>query len=231
MAYPNETYWAALRSGPAENGSYILSVMDCGKLHLPTGQLVACDPFVFLDKTDNPSVAVPPGDYPVRVTLADVSDKSDGSHMREAYATLLIDETATEVSRRIITPLPEGIADAEIGDDGDYHGFPVDAGTACFVDGGALATGMPDGNWYDAVFDNESADCWFKRMDDPTHIRPGLANVPLPLAKAGENIVIIHSGWGDGFYPVVGGYDAAGRLVRVHIDFMVVFSDDEDDDD
>jgi hypothetical protein len=35
--------------------------------------------------------------------------------------------------------------------------------------------------------------------------------------------VIIHSGWDDGIYPVIGGYSEDGRLVRVHIDFMVVF--------
>ncbi len=228
MAYPNDSYWAALRTGPAEIENYVLSVIDCGKLRLPTGQLIACDPFAFMDKSGDPAVAVPPGDYTVKVTLADVSEKSDGSHMREAYATLLIDETADEVTRRIITPLPEGVADPEIGEDGDYHGFPVDAGTACFVDAGAVTSCMPDGNWYEDLFDNGTPDSWFARMDDPAHIREGIANIVLPLAKSGENIVVIHSGWGDGFYPIVGGFDASGRLVRVHIDFMVVFPGDDD---
>jgi hypothetical protein len=58
-------------------------------------------------------------------------------------------------------------------------------------------------------------------MDNPDHIRAGLANIPLPLATEGTNIVISHSGWGDGFYPVVGGYDATGGLVAVHIDLLV----------
>jgi hypothetical protein len=63
-------------------------------------------------------------------------------------------------------------------------------------------------------------------MDDPDHVREGIANIPLPLGKGGENIVIVHSGWGDGSYPIVGGYDADDRLVRVHIDFMVVFPEE-----
>lgn len=197
---------------------------------MPTGQLVACDPFAFMEKTGNPAVAIPPGDYAVKVTLADVSDASDGSHLREAYASLLIDEAAEEVVRRIITPLPDGTAaDPEIGEDGEFHGFPVDAGTACFVDGGALEACMPDENtWYEGLFENDKPESWFARMDDPTHIRDGLANIPLPSARNGENIIIIHSGWGDGFYPVVGGFDASGRLVRIHIDFQVVFPGDED---
>jgi hypothetical protein len=112
-------------------------------------------------------------------------------------------------------------------DDNSYYGFGVDAGSACFADQGAVDTLMPDGNWYEDLFDSGSADSWFERMDDANHIREGLADIPLPLAKQGENIVIIHSGWGDGHYPIVGGYDALGRLVRVHIDFLVVFQDNE----
>jgi hypothetical protein len=227
MAYPNVERWSALQDGrriPVGEGGkfYILSMVDCGELALPTGQLLACDPFAFMRSTGNPCMAVPPGRYRVIVTLADVSGAGDGSHIREAYATLLLDEAAEEVSRRIVTPLYEGQCPPEMTGDGEYHGFPVDAGTACFVDGGALATGMPENNWLEEVFENDSPDCWFERMDDPGHIRAGLANVPLPLAQAGENIVIVHSGWGDGHFPVVGGYDAAGRLVRVHIDFLVV---------
>ena len=35
--------------------------------------------------------------------------------------------------------------------------------------------------------------------------------------------MLCHSGWGDGFYDVVLGYDAGDRLVNVHIDFGVVY--------
>jgi Protein of unknown function (DUF4241) len=244
MAYPNVEYWCALKDGhrvpPGADGKvYVLSVIDCGELVMPTGRLLACDPFAAMRKTGNRCVTVPPGRYPVRVTLADVSGAGDGSHMREAYATLLLDAGAEEVSRRIITPLADGPCPPEMTAEGDYYGFPVDAGTACFVDEGALAGGMPDEqDWLAGVFENDSPGCWFARMDDPAHIRAGLANIQLPLAEAGENpgssspeggsannILIIHSGWGDGVYPIVGGYDASGRLVRVHIDFLVVFRD------
>ena len=228
MTYPNADSWSALKEGrrvPIGDGGkfYVLSVVDCGELLMPTGQLVACDPFAFLRKLGNQCVTVPPGRYRVLVTLADVSGVSDGSHMREAYATLLLDETAEEASRRIITPVSDGACPPEMTGDGDYCGFPADAGTACFADEGALASGMPDEHdWLESVFDSGSPGSWFERMDDPDHIRAGLANIPLPLAKTAENIVIIHSGWGDGVYPIVGGYDASGRLIRVHIDFLVV---------
>jgi Protein of unknown function (DUF4241) len=84
---------------------------------------------------------------------------------------------------------------------------------------------MPADDWLGRVFDTGKPDCWFARMDDPDHIRAGIVNIPLPYATGGENIVIFHSGWGDGHFPVVGGYDASDRLIRVHIDFFVVFRD------
>jgi hypothetical protein len=234
MPYPNEPYWSALRDGlqvEVGDSSYLLHVVDCGMLHLPHGRLVACDPFVSLEPDGMLFVQVPPGSYPVHVTVADVSGVGDGSHMREAYATVVL-RPAEEVTRRIITPLPDGaVAPPEMEDD-SYYGFGVDSGTACFVDGGSVADGMPPvKTWHDDVFDDGSPQSWFSRMDDPGHIREGLANIVLPAARNGENIIIVHSGWGDGHYPVIGGYDEQGNLVRVHIDFMVVAPDPGAEDD
>lgn len=229
MAYPNIDFWSALLDGariPVGDGkNHTLSVVDCGFLLMPTGRLVVCDPFAALEKNSDLFVQVPPGRYRVIVTLADVSDDNDGSHMREAYATLMLDETAVEARRRIITPCRDAVCPPEMDDDGTYYGFPVDAGTACFVDQGAVDMLMPEGDWYEDMFDNGTPNSWFARMDDPNHIRAGIANISLPQSRQGENIVIVHSGWGDGHYPIVGGYDASDRLVRVHIDFLVVFRD------
>jgi hypothetical protein len=175
----------------------------------------------------NPSVQVHPGRYRVLGKLADVKDANDGSHVREAYATLILDETAIETTRRIITPSEGAACPPEMNDDGTYYGFPADAGTACVVNQGAIKTLMSDDNWHESIFDSGTSNSWFARIDDPRHIRAGIANIPLPIAMRGENVVIIHSGWGDGFYPVVGGYNASDRLVRVHINCLVVFDHNE----
>jgi hypothetical protein len=224
LGWPNFDGWKALAKGERfeQDGDLIeLDVVDCGELYAPTGRLVICDPFTGLQTKGNPVVSIPPGRYRVKVTLADVSGKADGSHMREAYATLILDE-ANEVSRGVLSPLRPGEV-AEEPPDGEFIGFPVDAGTACFIDEGAIATGMPpEEDWYEGVFENADSSCWFNRMDDPNHIRKGIANVALPRATDGSNAILMHSGWGDGVFPVVGGYDAAERLVRIHIDFEVV---------
>jgi hypothetical protein len=231
LAYPNEDFWAALHDGRVvevgDNKRYTLSIVDCGVLQMPSGQLIACDPFVGLEPVENAFLTISPGQYRVIVTLADVSTEQDGSHLREAYATLILDESAQELSRKIISPTIDELQSipGEMSKEGEYQGFFVDAGTACFVDNIAVQQCMPKGDWCEELFETDAPNSWFDAMDDPDQIRNGIANIVLPHAQNGENIILIHSGWGDGVYPVVGGYDEAGNLIRVHIDFMVVFDD------
>jgi len=224
MSWPNNSTWSAERHEhvvATEQGNRFTWVVDCGFLNLPSGKLVACDPFVFLEQANNPHVIVPPGRYPVSVTLADVSENLDRSHIREAYATVRI-TTGAESYRQTLALARDGEPRPVLSGD-DFIGFAVDAGTACFIDDLAVATCMPESQtWSEGLFENDSDDCWFVRMDDPNHIRAGIANIELPLARNGENILIIHSGWGDGSYPVVGSFDAADQLLAIHIDFFVV---------
>jgi hypothetical protein len=224
MSWPNNPSWSAGRHENAvttDRGEMFTWVVDCGSLYVPSGKLVACDPFAFMQARNNPHLIIPAGRYPVTVTLADVSEKLDRSHIREAYASVLIKD-GREAYRRTLPLAKEGEALPELKDD-EYVGFRVDAGTACFVDDSAISAGMPDPkNWLPELFENERSDSWFNRMDDPNHIREGIANIVLPLAKNGENLVLFHSGWGDGVYPVVGSYDDADVLLAVHIDFSVV---------
>ena len=195
-----------------------LSVVDLGVLRVPSGRVEACDPFVVLG--DGPVFEVEPGDYPVRVTVADVSKEHDGSHEREAYLSLVLaDGEAATVE---IAPQLEG---------SDW-GVGVDAGTVAFVDHDAVATAMPPReDWYE-VFDSGEPDSWFALMDSPDHYREGVANIVMPRAGAGENVVLSHSGWGDGVYPVVLTRDADGAPLGLHIDLGVVggfASEDEEE--
>lgn len=204
----------------ADDRLYVSEIVDCGELVLPTGQLTACDPYADLWSGPDRAIPVPPGRYPIQLTLFDVSGAADGSHHRVAYTSLLLAERP-EVARRVLAP-GRSPAEAAALAPGEFFGFPVDAGTACFVDGGALGYGMPaDGDWYETIFDNGTATSWFAVMNDPSHIRHGIANIPLPLARDRANIVVFHSGWGDGHYPTIDGFDSAGALVAVHLDFFV----------
>ncbi len=213
MPYPNDDYWKALADGEeiqVNEKPYLLSVVDCGDLVMPTGLLAMCDPFSEMQVSGNPALQLSPGKYPVKVTLADVSGLKDGSHLRAAYASLVL-SGQPEVTRRQMPLLNM-----------TYHAFSVDAGLACFVDEGALATAMPPEKEWEEIFEDGLEACWIKRVDDLAHIRAGLANIVLPQARHGENIILFYSGWGDGSYGVVGSFDRQDNLTAVHIDFKVV---------
>lgn len=114
---------------------------------------------------------------------------------------------------------------------GEWYGVGVDAGTVSFVDVDAIGPGMPEdaSSWYQEVFDSGREDSWFNRMDADDPLPAGTANVILPRAANGENLVLSHSGWGDGFYPLVVTRDADGAILGVHIDLLVVGSEDEEE--
>ena len=204
----------ALRSGRVPGWNYSRTVHDLGELKVPSGRLEASDPFVTLG--EGLVVTVPPGSYPVRVTIADVSEEQDGSHLRESYLSVVLAEG--EVAR-VEYLAPEGAK--PLADPDEFYGVPVDAGTVGFADAAAVARCMPEGDWYSDLFDTGRGDSWFALMDSAKHYREGCANIVLPLATEGENLVLAHSGWGDGFYPVIGSYDAEGNLLAVHIDLFV----------
>jgi hypothetical protein len=224
MNSPNNSTWSAEQHEKViatEDGDRFTWVIPCGNIALPSGRLVVCDPFVSLQPHDNLYVLVPPGNYPVSVTLADVSKNLDRSHIREAYATVRITD-GLEAYCQVIPLIRGKMPDPLFGQD-KFVGFIVDSGTACFVDDMVIANAMPSAeSWYEDVFDNASDDSWFNQMDDPGKIRQGIANIRLPYAANGENIVVIHSGWGDGAYQVIGSFDTANHLLAVHIDFLVI---------
>jgi hypothetical protein len=216
------------RRVPVGDAMFELTVHELGILRVPSGRLEASDPFVNLGEAGEALVTdVPPGEYPVVVTVADTSEGQDGSDPREAYLSVVI---AAGVAVTIGPALPPGVDEDALTED-VYTGVPVEAGTVAFADADAVTACMPPdpGSWYSWVFDTGEPGSWFDRMDDPAHLRVGAANIVLPLARAGENLVLAHAGWGDGYYPVVKSYAVDGSLLGVHIDLEVVGGEDEDD--
>ncbi|TQJ36761.1 DUF4241 domain-containing protein [Arthrobacter sp. SLBN-122] len=197
-----------------------LTVHDLGHLRLPSGKLGACDPFTSLEYPL--VVRLTPGDYPVRVTVADVSPEQDGSHLREAYLSLVLSDAESVTVEA--APGPEGPPPP-----GHYFTVGVDAGTVAFVDAEAVLRCMPDPTtWYEELFDSDDPDSWFSLMDADGLYPAGTANIVMPLAPNGENVVLSHSGWGDGEYWLLQTKDAQGNLTGVHIDLAVAGKFDEE---
>ena len=205
----------ALRTGKVESWRYHHWTEDLGDLPVTSGRLEACDPFMTLGQ--GAEFSIPPGTYPAKVTLVDVSDEQDGSHVRESYLSLVL---ATGEPSRVEYLVP--IGREPLDGNKEYYGIPVGAGTVAFAEAGAATRAMPVSlDWLGETFDTGRADSWFELMDSPDHYRAGAANILMPRATLGERVVLCHSGWGDGVYPVVGAFDKDGRLLSVHIDLLV----------
>ncbi|MBP0936519.1 DUF4241 domain-containing protein [Streptomyces goshikiensis] len=188
-----------------------LSVVDAGELRLPSGSVVACDPFICLGTGDIPpfTARVAPGSYRVQAAVVTITRPEEpparDPHLRIAAVRLVI------ADRPAVTwepALHEGQDPATLDED-EFFGYGVDAGTGCF---------------YDAAADDSFPDCegdegplW--DAFEATGHQPGPYLVD---GEDGHNLVAFGSGWGDGAYPTWVGRDAEGEITCFVTDFFVV---------
>jgi Protein of unknown function (DUF4241) len=100
----------------------IIEVVDAGTLRMPSGRLVAKDP-ARIDDRDQPfTVTVPPGEYPVRLSVARFADNPE--HKRVPAAKLVIRDEPAQSWEMALVPGqdPRTLTDTA------FYGFGVDAG-------------------------------------------------------------------------------------------------------
>lgn len=181
-------------------------------LKLPTGRVVACDPFVYLAETRYApfNVSVLPAEYRVELSVVRITepgkDDSARPHLRVAAAKLVIREEPT-VFWDLALSGDQNIAD--LGDD-EFYGYGVDAGTGCFVDASAL------GKLGEYLSESEAL------MDafNLTNFAADTHHVADP--KTGDEVVAFSSGWGDGAYPTWIGRSVYGDVTCFVTDFHVL---------
>ncbi|SMF97169.1 Protein of unknown function [Methylomagnum ishizawai] len=179
---------------------YGFEVVDIGLLTVTSGWVAASDPFV--DPAPPAFTrAVPPGNYPVQLAIARLSDGDE----RVAFARLVFQ--ADGHIERWEMAVAAGQDVATLGEDG-YFGYGVDTGTGCFMDveaGRSLSSRMDiDPSYFDELLG--AMESWL---------------VFTPDADSPCNIACFSSGWGDGLYPSFFGLDRAGRPVALMTDFLV----------
>jgi hypothetical protein len=192
----------------AELAQRKISLVDMGLLDVPTGEIVAADPLV---TPDRPPFArkVAPGRYPV--VLYRAQGRTALAMLRFASGAPVRWELATVAGQDVAT-----LKDDEI------FGYPVDAGTGCFMDKAAyplmlerekreIATGAANFNYYDDVL----------AKDYPGE-RDGEFVLHVPLPESPLNVAVFSSGWGDGFYASFWGLDASGEPLVLMTDFGVL---------
>lgn len=197
-----------------------------GDLIVPTGRIVACDPFSCVDA---PAFVreVPPGTYPVLLALAQFAHNGDE---RIAAAMLRLCDAApvrwepavwtrNSANAGPETEAEEGPTQTATATNGApvADTYCVDSGFGAFMDEAAIEALL------DHIEAEDDDDYLQARLDA---LRPALGgpewfDIPLD-EETGANVLLFTSGWGDGAYPSYWGFAANGDLVCLLTDFGVV---------
>lgn len=187
--------------------------LDLGKMSIPSGAVGVADPLwinnYFL------SFDTPKTEGKVVITLADLSQNQDKSHIREAYFSLLF---SNETPSKILAAMPNGDFE-ELEEDYSYT-VPVDACVLSFFDRDSMT------KYLDAHGQIEVAEQgvyeWMNKVDHDGEHPAGAAVVYYNEGEDRSKLFITHSGWGDGFYPILKTVDSEGNMLGLHVDFQVL---------
>jgi hypothetical protein len=200
---------------PAYDAAFAIGqdVVTVGRLHLPSGRVVACDPYFCADATPF-TREVPPGDYDVQVRRVDLEPWGP----RIALARILFEPARPPVGY-----------EAAVRDASDAGAYFVDSGTGSFMDevtrqafADVLAeyygSGDRSANYYTDVLAAE-----FKRSavdpDDPRDL--GRWNMHR-LPGSALNVAMFSTGLGDGSFESAWGVDGDGLVTSLVTDFRLL---------
>ncbi|MEU5665484.1 DUF4241 domain-containing protein [Streptomyces longwoodensis] len=181
----------ATPDGPAE-----VEPADAGLLRITSGRLVVSDPGWISDPR---TVAVPPGEFPVTLSLLRTARTVGVAAARVTF--LDAPPRAWEMALRPGEDL--GL----LGED-QFYGVGVDTGTVAFLD----ATRTVDEDRLDEDV--------FAALDGGSRF-----SVELPGPPPGPNLIAFRSGHGDGSYPVWIGRTDDGQVGCVVVDFQLRAAD------
>jgi len=193
-----------------EQAEHVIERHAAGEVHLPTGQVVGCDPLTNADAAPPFTVTAPAGTYPLYVWVA-VLHKEGTEQQRRVAALQLAVGAGPLVRYQMAMTAGQDLAEL---DEDSYFGFPVDAGTATLADLTAVRAL--------AEWDYERLDDTYIPAQVPLAPVPGGIYTAVTDEPTGANVTVISSGWGDGFYPTFIGYAPSGAASSFITDFMVV---------
>ena len=174
-----------------------------GDLVLPTGQLVACDPFVPLDCAPF-NLLLQRGSFPVVLSVA-----QSANDQRVAFAAIRFSQSVPTIWEMLTI----GDQDTSLLKENELFGYPVDSGTGCFMDvsvGSALVQSMRE---QDTFYETLIAEM------DKTYRNTWSW---LDMKFGGGNLIAFSSGYGDGMYGTYAGRDQNGNMSAVVTDFAII---------
>lgn len=195
--------------------SPLLETYEAGMLHLPTGELVACDPLITSDMKPF-TRRLKAGDYPLLI-------HRERESSCVAYVELVCLETPVAHWELGLTSGqdPKELASGEI------FGFPVQSGMAAYMDSdtqdelslleqtlykrkGVDFMGLYEEFFHEEFFDENGAIDQFALL------------TPNPEKKG--QVFAFEAGYGEGFYASYFGLDSSGEIVKVITEFIEVGS-------
>ncbi len=194
--------------------------LTVGEIHCPTGKIVVSDPLCYLasgkfcpELSANVSVGV----YPVEVSIFRNPDVG----IRMCTARLKIKHTKAE--RYVCAESTEETAVGKCAQ-GVLSGFPVEAGMVSFCDAEVAKEYLefldnwheknPGKNHYDDYFAGFFAE---SEKSFPAYQREGGDFIEWTNPESGHKLVMIASGFGDGFYQSFWGYDKENEICELVI--------------
>lgn len=184
-------------------GNITLTLRSVGDLLLPTGQLVACDPFM-CPETPSFARSFPQGTFPVLLSIAEADEDQ-----RVAFATIMFNNN-TPVQWQMLTVGDQDVATLK---EDEFFGYGVDAGTGCFMDSSAAT--LLDKQMRD---DENACEAIDAEMEKTYRHTWSWATMNI----GDGNLVAFSSGFGDGVYGTYAGLDTDGEVCVVVTDFSVV---------
>jgi hypothetical protein len=196
----------ALHGGRAESkrgGTVELVRVPTRKLEMPSGRLVAGDPFS--DQLREPfSRALSPGSYDVSLTHAHLNN-----HWRVAFAILAVSCSAVASWQLLTSPDDRPVE----GQPYRYIGYGVDSALGCFCDD--VAARLHENRFKtDDDYREQTLIMNELEPDDWGELRPG--------GPEGPNIIGFSTGGRDGRYATFAGFASDGSVASIVTDFWIV---------
>lgn len=193
----------------------LLETFEGGKIHLPSGQLVASDPLI-THQMKPINIVFPVGDFPVLI------HKERESHCI-AYVEIVFQNENPQLWEMALCG-DQSLNDLE---DGEIFGYPVESGMGCFMDfqtqeelnklelqlhrrQGADFMGIYEAFFHEHFFDENGA------IDQFAFLKPN--------EKQPGNIFAFEAGYGEGFYGSYIGFNERREPVKIISEFIEILS-------
>lgn len=209
--------------------------LPMGNVNFPTGQILVCDPLVYLHRGEEPYyIKAPIGTFPIETLVVEVEEE----HYR--YVAVRIKFNSKKAVSHFEALKGNENLD-ELGE-GEYFGFNVDAGLATIVDVVTRDAYSDFSDKWDAETEDENKNLYddffaaeFDKSykENPQFQREGGDWINFQIPGTDLTVPMIQSGFGDGVYPVYFGFDENNEvceLVIQFIDIELAFADEDEDE-